>query len=104
MTENDDWRLTVGETLDDRRARLILARFGPEARRIGRGLATRLRAETPGRVVEGTTYGLNTLLAAYPDPRRKELTAIALGHIWYEPSGGGIKVIPILLDWERGRV
>jgi hypothetical protein len=90
--------------LDDRRARLILARFGPEAQRVGRDLAARLRAATPGRMVEGKTCGLATLLAAYAHPRSKELTGIALGHVWYEPSGSGSKVIPILLDWASGRV
>lgn len=101
---DDDWILPVGETLDERRARLILARFGPEAKRVGQARAARLRADVPGRVVEGKITGLPTLLHAYRAPRRADLTGICLGYVAYEPSGGGITVIPILLDWESGRV
>jgi hypothetical protein len=85
-------------------AGLILARFGPDVRRVGQELADRLRAELPDRRVEGKVYGLSSLLHAYQHPRRAELTGIALGHVAYEPNGGGWKVIPISLQWESGRV
>jgi hypothetical protein len=93
MTEPDalDWYLPLGEALDEARARAILARFGPEVKRIGQEFAERVRAEAPGRPVEGKVYGLETLLHAYRHPRGPELTGVALGHIAYEPSGGGIK-------------
>jgi hypothetical protein len=59
MTEaDDDWILPVGERLDERRARLILKRFGPEARRVGQALADRLQEEQPGRLVEGRVFGV----------------------------------------------
>jgi hypothetical protein len=104
MRDDDDWRLPVGETIDERRARLILARFGPEVRRVGQALADRLRAELPDRRIEGTVYGLPSRLHADQRPRRAELTGIALGHVADEPSGGGWKVIPISLKWDSGRV
>lgn len=50
LDDNDDWRQPVGETRDERRARLILARVGPEARRVGRDLAEPLRADVRGCV------------------------------------------------------
>jgi hypothetical protein len=104
VTDADEWRLPVGEILDERRARLILARFGPEVRRVGQELADRLRAELPGRKVEGKVYGLPSLLHAYGHPRSADLTGIALGHVAYEPSGGGIRTIVIRLDWASGQV
>jgi hypothetical protein len=104
LSDDDDWRLPVGETLDERRARLILARFGPEARRISQDLAARLRVERPGGRVEGKVYELATLLHAYRHPRSADLAGIGLGFVAYEPSGGGIMTIPIVLAWNSGRV
>jgi hypothetical protein len=104
MRDADAWRLPVGETLDERRALLILARFGPEARRISQDLAARLRVERPGGRVEGKVYELATLLHAYRHPRSADLAGIGLGFVAYEPSGGGIMTIPIVLAWNSGRV
>jgi hypothetical protein len=104
MRDADEWRLPVGEMLDERRARLILTRFSPEARRVGQDLAVRLRAELPDRKVEGKLYGLPVLLHAYQQPRRAEVTGIALGHVADEPRGGGWRVLPLSLKWDSGRV
>ena len=104
MRDADDWRLPVGETLDERRARLILARFGPAVERIGQALAARLRAELPGRKVEGKVYEVATLLHADRHPRSADLAGIGLGYVAYALSSGGIMTIPIVLAWNSGRV
>jgi hypothetical protein len=102
--DDDDWRLPVGEILDEQRARRILARFGPAVERISQDLAARLRAELPGRKVDGKVYEVATLLHAYRHPRSADLAGIGLGFVAYEPSGGGIMTIPIVLAWNSGRV
>jgi hypothetical protein len=88
-----------GETLDKRRARLILTRFGPDVRRVGQALADRLRAERPGRKGEGAISGLQSRLHAYGHPCSPDLNGIALGHVANEPSGRGITAIVIRLEW-----
>jgi hypothetical protein len=102
--DDDDWRLPVGEILDERRARRILARFGPTVEWISQDLAARLRAELPGRKVDGKVYEVATLLHAYRHPRSADLAGIGLGYVAYAPRGGGSMTIPIVLAWHSGRV
>lgn len=61
MTEADDdgWRLPVGETLDERRARLILSRFGSEAKRVSPALKViRILADGLQITAKGRQSGL----------------------------------------------
>lgn len=104
MTDDDAWRLPIGATLDEARGRLILARFGPEAKQIGEALAARLRAQHPDAPIDARVFGLDTLLASYPHPRATQDYRIALGMIAFTTSSGSLGAVAIVLDWETGQV
>jgi hypothetical protein len=101
---DDDWILPVGEALDDARARLIRARFGREAERLGRELADRLRREHPELDVHGRVFGVRTLRQANPFPRTPASRALWLGHVFHPSPAGQPKTYRILLAWDTGDV
>ncbi|HEU0114969.1 MAG TPA: hypothetical protein VFQ80_09840 [Thermomicrobiales bacterium] len=80
VTDDNTRRRRVGETRDERRSRLVLARVVLAAERVGQERVARLGAAAPSCVVDGKTCGLETLLAVSGRPRRLTLTVMARGH------------------------
>jgi hypothetical protein len=104
MSDDDDWILPVGERLDDRRARLILRRFGPEAVRLGQEFAAAWRAEAPARPVEGTIVGVRTLLGPHGGFLRDLAhTGIARGMVWRRTPAGAPQFVSLVLKAGRLR-
>src|SRR5436309_1125529 len=96
---DDHWILPVGERLDERRAGLILRRFGPDALRLGQELAAAWRAEAPERSVDGKVFGIRALVGPHGGVRRDPVHAgTALGLVWRQTPADAPQIASLVLQ------